>query len=80
VSAELFVMVRGSARVWRLTRYDNRWLYLSLPDKPAHMQAVKDVCRVGEAKHWRESISFAAAWHAGGGELFFERPGDEHIK
>jgi hypothetical protein len=72
--AELFVIVRGDPRVWLLTNYDNVFLYLQDAARQTACAAPKHLCRVGEAKHWRDSISFARAWRDGGGELFDSRP------
>lgn len=67
---ELFVMVRGNSRVWRLVGYYSQVLRLESP-RGARREAPKTACRVGEARHWREN--FAATWAAGGGESFMRR-------
>jgi len=67
---ELFVIMRGDPRVWRLTNYDNIFLYLQDAARQTACAAPKHLCRVGEAKNWRDSTSFSRAWREGGGEAF----------
>jgi hypothetical protein len=67
----LFVMVHGTGPIWRLLDYSESTLFLQGPaPKFELLAACKCVCRVGEARNWRDSISFSRAWRLGGGDLF----------
>lgn len=68
--ADLFVMVRGSSRIWLLVGYTDNALQLETPGRSMALEAPKLICRVGTAKNWRGSTSFSKAWHEGGGEHF----------
>jgi len=69
VMADLFVMVHDDPRVWRFTGQTKSFVTLESHDGTASA-AVKTLCRVGTARDWRTSESFASAWKAGGGERF----------
>lgn len=66
----LFVLVRGYRRIWRLLGYDDRVLRLESYGGKTRLDAPYEICRIGEARNWRDSTSFREAWLTGGGERF----------
>lgn len=64
----LFAKVRGNAKIWRVSGYDERVLYMDSPKKNGVMVAPKINCRVGRKDDWRTNS--LETWMAGGGELF----------
>lgn len=67
----LYVMVRGDARVFRLIRCDDDIVHAISAARDV-IAVPKYLCRVGTARNWRMSGRFHRAWREGGGESFVE--------